>query len=182
MARFLDPRQHPSISTEKREYDLHQNHSSDPGYRRFLDAIFKPLNRRLPPASSGLDYGCGPGPALVDMFREVGHEMSAYDPIYESDPQALDRRYDFVTCTEAAEHFHNPAKEFTTLNRLLKSGGHLGILTLFQNDDECFAEWHYRRDPTHVIFYREDTMAWIADQLGWTFDLTPPRLAIFQKP
>ena len=139
------------------------------------------MKKVLAPASSGLDYGCGPGPALGRMFTEEGHSVSLFDPIYDNERSVLERRYDFVTCTEAAEHFHRPHEEFSRLNRLLRPGGHLGIMTRFQTDDDRFGNWHYRRDPTHVVFYREDTMRWIARRWGWSVDLKPPSVAIFRK-
>ena len=40
-------------------------------------------------------------------------------------------------------------------------------MTCFQNADDRFATWHYRRDPTHVVFYREETFAWLAAHFGW---------------
>lgn len=39
-------------------------------------------------------------------------------------------------------------------------------MTCFQVDDEDFAQWHYRRDPTHVVFYREETLRYVAAQRG----------------
>ena len=41
-------------------------------------------------------------------------------------------------------------------------------MTCFQTDDKRFADWHYRKDPTHVVFYRETTFRTIARQRGWT--------------
>lgn len=180
-ARFLDPAQHPSRLLEKQEYDLHRNDPDDPGYRQFLNALFEPMMDRLSPASIGLDYGCGPGPALALMFRQAGHSVSLYDPIYQPERHPLERKYDFVTCSEVAEHFHRPHDEFCRMNDLLRAGGYLGVMTRFQSDDEGFAQWHYRRDPTHVIFYREDTMTWIARRWSWSLELIPPAVAIFRK-
>jgi cyclopropane fatty-acyl-phospholipid synthase-like methyltransferase len=68
-----------------------------------------------------------------------------------------ERTYDFITCTEVVEHFHHPALEFRRLDALLKPGGWLAIQTTFQTDDARFARWNYRRDPTHVVFYRPYT-------------------------
>ena len=39
--------------------------------------------------------------------------------------------------------------------RLVRPGGWLAVMTCFQTDDARFAGWHYRKDPTHVVFYRE---------------------------
>lgn len=167
MATFLDPVQHPDREAERAEYALHQNDVDDAHYRRFLDRLVQPLRESLPAASSGLDYGCGPAPALAAMMREAGHDMAVFDPAFFNDPVVLLRQYDFITCTEVVEHFHHPAAEFRKLDRLLRPGGCLAIMTHFQTDDARFANWHYRRDPTHVIFYRRETFLQLARIHGW---------------
>ncbi len=181
LATFLDPGQQPDRECEKAEYDQHQNDPMAPGYRAFLNRLAGPLLRRLTDGATGLDYGCGPGPALAMMLREAGHETATYDPIYQPDTEVLKRRYDFITATEVVEHFHHPAEEFERLHGLLRPGGWLGIMTRFQTDDVRFANWHYRRDPTHVVFYRAATFAWLADRWGWQADIRPPGIVLLKK-
>lgn len=180
-ARLLDPRQLPSRGEELAHYRLHRNDPGDPGYRRFLGRLADPLLERLAPGSEGLDFGCGPGPALATMLDEAGHRMALYDPFFEPDAATLDRTYDFVTCSETAEHFHHPADEFDRLDRLLRPGGWLALMTSFQTDDTRFADWHYRRDPTHVVFYREATLRLIAGQRGWSCEIPAPDVALMRK-
>ncbi|MEM0955075.1 MAG: hypothetical protein AAGI24_13115, partial [Pseudomonadota bacterium] len=62
-----------TAAAERAEYLLHENAVDDPGYRRFLSRLAVPLLARLPAESEGLDFGCGPGPALAAMLREAGH-------------------------------------------------------------------------------------------------------------
>jgi SAM-dependent methyltransferase len=180
-ARFLDLAQHPTRSEERREYEQHRNALDDPGYRRFLNTLLEPLLPKLTPGAQGLDYGCGPGPALAAMLEQQGHPTQLYDPFFFRDESVLQRRYDFITCTETAEHFHRPNQEFERLDRLLRPGGWLGVMTRFQSDDSRFARWHYRRDPTHVVFYRQETMRWLAQRFGWAVQLLAPSVALFQK-
>lgn len=161
---FLHPQQLPAADTERAHYDLHENDPDDPGYRTFLDQLAAPLCEQLTPGSDGLDFGCGPGPALARMLEERGHRMAVYDPLFSPDVTALARHYDFVTCTEVVEHFHQPAKEFELLVSLVRPGGVLAIMTSMLHDRIDFHSWHYRRDPTHVCFYRQQTFLWIA---GW---------------
>jgi SAM-dependent methyltransferase len=181
-ARFLDPRQHPSRDVEYAHYLHHENHPDDPGYRRFLSKLADPLLARLPAASRGLDYGCGPGPALAAMLREADHEVALYDPFFYPNQEPLERVYDFVTCTETAEHFHRPADEFNRLAGLVRPGGWLAIMTGFQTDDTQFARWRYRMDPTHVVFYREGTLRHVAACRGWSCDIPVKDVALMQKP
>ena len=178
---YLDPAQHPDRAREKAEYDRHENNPQDPAYRRFLNRLAAPLIERLEPGSKGLDFGCGPGPALAQMLEESGFAMSLYDPIYAPDGKILERPYDFITCTEVVEHFHRPAEEFERLFSLLKPGGWLGLMTRLQTDDDRFAGWHYRRDPTHVVFYRETTFLWLAKAYGMTADIIPPDAVLMKR-
>ncbi len=164
-ASFLEPSCFLSPAEEHAHYLTHENDVSDAGYRTFLSKLAHPLLARLRPASSGLDYGCGPAPALADMMRGSGHEMSVFDPFFANDQSVLERTYDFVTCTETAEHFHAPSVEFERLSGLLKPGGVLAVMTIFQTDDARFETWRYRHDPTHVVYYREQTFAVLARQL-----------------
>jgi SAM-dependent methyltransferase len=181
-ASFLDPRQRPSPDEAHRHYLLHQNDPGDPGYRRFLARLAEPLLARLAPGRSGLDYGCGPGPALAAMLRAAGHRMALYDPLFYPDPAALEGSYDFITCTETAEHFHEPAAEFDRLDRLLRPGGWLGLMTCFQTEDSRFLNWRYRRDPTHVVFYRETTLRAVAAARGWSCEIPRKDVALMSKP
>ncbi|TVQ31797.1 MAG: class I SAM-dependent methyltransferase [Geminicoccaceae bacterium] len=179
---FLEPTQRPSPAVERAHYRTHQNDPADPHYRRFLAKLAGPLCARLQPACEGLDFGCGPGPALAAMLTEAGHRVSLYDPLFHPDPSALQRAYDFVTCTEVVEHLHDPAGTFDRLAGLLRPGGWLAIMTCFQTDDARFANWHYRRDPTHVVFYREATLAHVAATRGLMFESPTKDVALLRKP
>lgn len=181
-ARFLDPRQHPSRGAEHAHYLHHDNRLDDPQYRRFLSTLAGPLLARLHAASRGLDYGCGPGPALAAMLSEAGHEVALYDPFFCPDTTVLNRTYDFVTCTETAEHFHHPADEFARLMMLVRPGGWLAIMTCFQTDDARFRDWHYRKDPTHVVFYREETLRHLARSRHWSCEVPVKNVALMQRP
>ena len=181
-ATWLDPAFRLSLADERAHYDLHENAVDDPGYRRFLARLADPLCARLAPGAQGLDYGCGPGPALAAMLEERGHETALYDPAYAPDATVLQRRYAFVTCTETAEHFHDPAGQFDRLAGLLEPGGVLAVMTCFQTDDARFATWWYRKDPTHVVFYREATLVRVAEARGLAFDSPAKDIAFMTKP
>ncbi len=181
-ATFLDPAMLPDRAAEQAEYRLHRNDPDDAAYRQFLHRLAAPLLERLPPARRGLDFGCGPGPALAAMLREAGHSMALYDPFFCDDRGVLDDRYDFISCSETIEHFHRPAAEFRRFDRMLVPGGWLALMTSFQNDDAKFANWHYRRDPTHVVFFREATLRYLARQFGWHCEIPARNIALLQKP
>ncbi len=143
---FLHFKYLPSISFEYERYKLHQNCSEDQRYRNFLSQVSVPLLTKLEPMQKGLDYGCGPAPTLSKMFEECGHSVSLYDPFFYKDETVFKTKYNFITCTEVAEHFHYPFQEFTKLNQLLLPNGWLAIMTSFLNNDSMFAGWHYTRN------------------------------------
>ncbi|MDY6815601.1 MAG: class I SAM-dependent methyltransferase [Pseudomonadota bacterium] len=180
-ATIMTPQSRLSAGEERHIYELHENDPEDAGYRRFLSKLANPLTERLPPGAEGLDFGCGPGPALAGMLEEAGFAMALYDPFFHPDKASLARSYDFITCTEVVEHLHEPAEAFSLLDRLLRPGGWLGIMTCFQTDDERFDNWHYRRDPTHVVFYRQATFEWLARKYGWTLEVPVKDVVLLRK-
>jgi SAM-dependent methyltransferase len=180
-ATFLDPAQRMSIEEEHECYRMHRNDPADEGYRRFLAKLTTPLLQRLPSGATGLDYGCGQGPALACMLREAGHQVRLFDPLFFPDPEPLENIYDFITCTETIEHFHRPGEEFARFDRMLRPGGWLALMTCFQTDDRRFARWHYRRDRTHVVFYREATLRHLARRFGWVCEIPVKDVALMQK-
>ena len=167
---------------ERAVYELHENSESDPGYRRFLTKLAEPLLARMEAGACGLDFGCGPGPVSAKKLEEAGLAVALYDPFFYPDDQLLTQRYDFVTCTEVVEHLYQPAEVFQMLDRLLRPGGLLGIMTCFQTDDDRFDNWHYRRDPTHVVFYREYTFDWLAQNYGWDLEIPAKDVVLLRKP
>src|SRR5690606_29451105 len=61
-------------------------------------------------------------------------------------------------------------------------GGLLAVMTSFQTDDNHFANWYYRRDPTHVVFYRESTFHYLAQQYQYTCKIPCQNVVFLQKP
>lgn len=170
------------LQSETKRYELHQNNSSDQGYRTFLDQLLIPLAKVLKPGARGLDYGCGPGPTISVMLAERGFLMTNYDPIFFKDETALSTDYDFITCTEAAEHFFDPAREFKQLDKLLRPGGKIGMMTSTYHDEQSFEKWHYAKDPTHVSFYSRKTIDKIARRQGWACSMERDNVILFHKP
>ena len=141
----------------------------------------RPLLEYVPKGSRGLDYGCGPGPAMAAMLTEQGYPTANYDPIYYPEPLLLQKQYDFVSCSEVVEHFHNPAASFNQLYKLLKPGACLAVMTNWWSDDQDFCRWHYRRDPTHVCFYCPATFDYLVELLGFELRHMQQNVAILQK-
>lgn len=167
---FVLPDSFLSFQAEKAEYDLHQNHAQDLGYRRFLSRLADPLLDCLAPSSQGLDFGSGPGPTLSVMLEAAGHRVALYDHFYADDGAVFDQPYDFITATEVIEHLRQPRMELDRLWSCLKLGGTLGIMTKLSRDDAAFARWHYKSDRTHICFFSVQTFEWLAAR--WQAKLT----------
>lgn len=179
---YLPASQHVDPAQERARYSQHRNTPSDPEYRKFLDRLLLPLCQRLEPGAEGLDYGCGPGPTASVMLRERGFPTTDYDPFFFDDSTALTKKYEFVVCTEVLEHLRRPAEDLARLDGLLKPGGIVGAMTGVLEDDAAFAGWWYRKDFTHIAFYRPETLAWIAGRFGWTLSRPSRDVALFLKP
>jgi len=169
-----------SAESEKSEYDLHNNDPDDQGYRRFLSRLSAPLLGKMDFLSSGLDFGCGPGPTLSLMFEEAGHKVENYDPFYFNNKDVLSRKYDFITMTEVAEHLYNPKDIFNQLFNMLKSSGYLGIMTKLVIDHDAFMKWHYIQDPTHVCFFSRSTFEYLAEIYSARVEFIGNDVIIFQ--
>ena len=113
---FLDKEFYLSSDDEHKHYLTHNNDVNDERYKKFLSNLMLPLIDRIKLKSIGLDYGCGPGPALSLMLREKGYQMFNYDPFFHPKKSNLLKKYDFISCSETVEHFHNPFYEFTRFN------------------------------------------------------------------
>lgn len=175
----VPPQQRLDPVAEKAIYEQHNNRSDDPGYRAFLARLMVPLRERLTPGAEGLDFGCGPGPTLSVMFEEAGFMMQLHDPFFHSNPEALQRQYDFITATEVAEHLFTPGETLGHLVSCLRPGGWLGLMTMRVPED--FASWHYIRDPTHVVFFSDRCLAWFADRHNLTLVLAGREVALMGK-
>ena len=179
--KFLDQAFFIDEGSEKGRYLEHQNEIGDPAYLKFLSKLSKPLKTKLRFDDRGLDFGCGHGPALAEMFKEDGYSIDLFDPFFYPNKEVFSNKYNFITCTETAEHFFNPNREFKTLDSILAPGGWLGIMTTFLTEDKSFESWHYRRDPTHVVFYAVKTFEVIAEQNNWQLEIPSKDIALFCK-
>lgn len=158
---------HPAPEAEKRRYDLHRNDPSDAGYVRFLSQLADAIAPCLEPGSEGLDFGSGPSPVLSRLMERRGFRMRIFDPFYANDRAATARAYDFVVCSEVVEHFRTPALDWGLLASLVRPGGWLGVMTSpWEGLPEKFLRWRYANDETHLAFYSDNTMSWIARRFG----------------
>jgi hypothetical protein len=178
---FVPEQYHVTNQVEKEIYDLHQNSPEDEGYRGFLNKLLIPLSQKLTPQAHGLDFGCGSGPTIKPMLEAQGFKVDNYDIYYYKQEKLLLKKYDFITTTEAIEHFNQPRKELELLDSLLRSGGYLGIMTKRPTNLEAFSRWHYKNDQTHICFFSEKTFYWIANLFNYDIEFPGSDTVILQK-
>lgn len=167
---------------EKSRYDLHQNDSTDPGYRAFLNRLFRPLESKLDSGARGLDFGCGPSPTLSLLFEEAGYDCAIYDLYYANDPAVLNQTYDFLTCSETMEHMYRPGEEFARFVQLIKPGGWIAIMTQLHDQTPIpFNRWHYKDDDTHVCFFSKKSFQTLEKDHGLHLEFHSDNVILFQS-
>lgn len=168
----VPPRYFLSREAEAARYREHQNSLDNPGYvNMFMDKI-QLIREHCPQVKTVLDFGCGYEPVLATLLKREGYEAGYYDSMFFPGAPARDD-FDLVISTETFEHLHRPAREIETIRNLLQPEGCLAVMTRWYTeagdapDAEAFLKWYYRRDPTHVCFYRLETFDWIAQAFGF---------------
>lgn len=175
------------FSTEDQDrarYSTHENNPDDPGYVQFLSQIFHPMDQSIPnwnSASRALDYGSGPNPVLVRLLLERGIPTDHYDLFFQPDRSLLQKNYPLVISTEVVEHFKNPRVDWADLLSFVSSKGHLVVMTQLHQGLEHFEKWWYPKDFTHVTFYSEKTVRWIAARFGLEMLYIEKSVIVFAK-
>ncbi|WP_205859098.1 class I SAM-dependent methyltransferase [Pleionea sediminis] len=171
-----------SAADEKAEYDKHENTLDDPGYLKFLSRTYQHILQRTPKGSCGLDYGCGPAPALAHFLSHHERQMSVFDIFYAPDESVFQHTYDFITCTEVIEHIVNTHDTILHwLQMLDKSSGLIAIMTKRVTELDAFKQWHYKNDPTHIRFFSRSTFEWIAEHWSLTADFPEKDVVLLSR-
>lgn len=180
---FLDPAQRLTAEQEQERYDLHNNDPDDEGYLDFLRRATDMLVPLLPSGADGLDFGCGPGPAMQHILEPLGFKVENYDPYYYPNAELLNRKYHFIISTEVFEHLYTPAEVIEQLRAMLQPGTLLAVMTEMVNEPatvDQFEKWWYHSDPTHVSFFSARTFGWIAQQYHWTVQFPRKNVVLLQ--
>ncbi len=176
----VDARFIPNIEEEKSRYLTHNNDPEDPRYRKFLSQLLVPMIKFLPKSATGLDYGSGSAPSVLQlMLRESGYQSDAYDPLFGENYSGTE--FDFITASESFEHFSDPKKEINRMVKVLKPGGILGVMTHLWDDLSGFGTWYYKRDFTHLVFYHLSTFEWLSANYGFEILYTDGSRVIILK-
>lgn len=178
---FMDDKKILLPEQEQERYLRHTNTLEDSGYvdmlKTFINKSITPFQQNI---KTALDFGSGPGPVLSQLLREMGYETDIYDIYFAPEKVYPDKTYDLITCTEVLEHLKDPLETLWMLKDRLNPGGILAVMTLFHpvydisstpGQLPCeivFKDWWYRRDPTHISFFRPETFYYVAKLLAMT--------------
>lgn len=178
---FMDNKDKLTPEQEKKRYRQHTNVPGDSGYVEMLNTfIDKSITPFLPKIKTALDFGSGPGPVLARLLKDRGWDTDIYDLYFAPEKVYTGKTYDLITCTEVLEHLDRPLETMEMLKSHLKPGGILAVMTLFHPVYDLsttaeplpceilFKDWWYRRDPTHISFFRPETFYHIARRLNMT--------------
>lgn len=152
---------------ERARYLRHQNDVEDPKYQSHLRRIIIPLAPHLIPGMRALDFGCGPTTALATLLAERGVHAESYDPFFFPSLPACSGELELITCSEVAEHFHDPRKELSLMHSLLAPRGLLAVMTNLREGARRSPSWWYLRDSTHRCFYSRRTFTVICELFPW---------------
>ena len=169
-----------STEQEKKRYQEHNNDIHDIRYQDFVKPIINAVKKTFGKTDYGLDFGCGTGPVITKLLRDLNYNIATFDPFFDNNLKVLRTSYNFIACCEVIEHFHNPVKEFQLLQSLLKPGGKLYCMTELYSENINFENWYYKNDDTHVIFYHQKTFDWIKEKLKFSKVSNSGRLIIFE--
>ncbi len=158
---------HLTEQQELERYALHDNNGTDEGYRNYLSGVIHSAEKLTGDISSFriLDYGSGENAVMTTILKERGIDAIAYDPNYEN-LSTIDGEFDLIVACESPEHFRSPREEFTKICSHLKPNGYLYLRTELLGTTPYFSAWYYKNDPTHIFFYSQDTLEYVARQFG----------------
>lgn len=178
---FLTQANRLTLEREKERYLTHENNIEDVRYREYLEKTFLHIKDRVQTSMKGLDFGCGPTLSMSEVLKPQGFQIDAYDPLFF--PRELKDKnvYDFVIMSESLEHFYHPDRELNLVDQLLKENGLLLIRTERHKGEEHFKTWYYHRDPTHVIFFNDETFRYVAKLKKWKLEFNSSNVVVFNK-
>ena len=178
---FVPEKYHMRLAEQRKRYDLHKNTLDNEGYTTFLGKLVKEVVKMVPPGATGLDFGSGPNPVLSILLQRAGYKMSIYDIFYADNPAVLDGKYDFVTCSETIEHVYDAAGAWKTLVSCAGEKGIIALMTKRLMKETDFSRWHYKNDLTHVCFYSDATLEWVARRYNYNLELVGSDMAVLTK-
>lgn len=161
---FKDPKNFLDSTQEYSRYQFHHNDVHDEGYVNFLKKLIDPIKDQLKSNTTHLDFGSGKKSWYQEYLKKENYLSEVYDLYFYPNKNVLNKKYDLITCSEVVEHFQKPDESLELLFSLVEEHGYLAIMTSLVNEEVNFKNWWYKNDPTHVVFYTEKTMNYLASK------------------
>ena len=166
---------------EKTHYEKHNTDVNDVRYQNFVSPIVHAILNDFTLNHKGLDFGSGTGPVISKMLQDKNYQIENYDLYFENIPERLKNQYNYISCCEVMEHFHEPFKEFKLLYSMLLPHGKLYCKTELFKNQKPFEDWYYKNDFTHVFIYQEATLNWIQKNLLFKKVSIYDKLIVFDR-
>ncbi len=116
------------------------------------------------------------------MLVDAGYPTVVHDLFYAPNEAALLERYDFIVATEVVEHLGAPGAVLDRLWGQIHPGGLLAIMTRMRSPKHRFEEWHYKNDPTHIVFFSHETIAHLGARWQTEPQFVDVDVVFFRKP
>ena len=152
---------------EFKRYSTHQNNEGSASYVEYLRKTVRATLSFVNENMNGLDFGCGESTIMAKLYGEELIPVDSYDLYFHPSEEIWTRKYHFIMLSEVIEHLATPNFIMKKIRNLLESRGQLFIKTKFYPEKkEDFPKWFYKRDPTHIQFFSENSMKELASHLG----------------
>jgi Methyltransferase domain len=155
-----------SLDDERARYQHHDNTPDNHGYVGFLNEVVEQADALNLGDRPILDFGSGEHAVLTGLLNARGLVCTAYDPLYGR--TQLAGPYALVVVCEVIEHLRDLRGELVGLRDRLLPDGKILVRTQPIPSVERISSWWYSRDPTHINFFSEDSLAYAASLLGRT--------------
>jgi hypothetical protein len=145
---------------------MHDNTESNTGYVKYLESVANIADSVTPSDGLILDFGCGKNAVLVKTLRRLGRLCDCWDPLFNYRIDFTDKHYDTIILCEVIEHLRELQTEIHLVRRLLNPHAYIIIRTQLYSSLDSFPRWWYRQDSTHINFFSNTTMSFLATVLG----------------
>lgn len=104
---------------------------------------------------------------MSDLFKKKNFSVDSYDLYYFPDMTIWSKKFNFIILSEVIEHLRDPIKEMKRIRDLLLPDGKIFIKTkLHPGDKTLFENWFYKRDITHIQFFSDESLGYLAKELS----------------
>ncbi len=144
-------------------------------WKEQVDALLTISAKYVPRPKKILDFGAGSG-EITKEIRSRGLDCTSLEPMEDGflKDQSFGEKFDIIFAVEVIEHIQNLWEELREMEEVLSPGGVMVFSTILTdkfvyeaNSVDVFREWFYKDDQTHVSFFCNETMSYIANMLGY---------------